>query len=285
MQVSQMSGEKARTAIPTGRSLVRVVGRVAIWALIGLLLVRGVGAVLASSQATVPEVSREDRGVDPASAALAVRFARTYLSDPSPRALAPFLAEGVAIGGGRAPLSGGASVAQAEIAATQELGNGGEILTVASELRDARTLYLAVPVSRLRAGEVAVLGAPWIVAAPSAVGVVSLRPRPLTGDDARAIEALVEKFLPAYISARWARDLSYLLAPGATVSPLAGAVELLGAPSAVAQLGEGEGSRRTVVVSGRFLARASGAVYRLAYRLKVVRRDRWYVEGVEGALS
>jgi hypothetical protein len=262
--------------------LLRSAGRVTIWIALGLLLIRGFGAVVApaggSDLATEAGV-----GVDQAGSALAVRFARTYLDDPSPRLLAPFLAEGTRVGGGRPPLGAGAAVAQAEVSGTQELGGGREILTVACELRDARTLYLAVPISRSRAGEVAVPGAPWIVAAPSVAGAAAERSRPLAGPDASAIGALVEKFLPAYISARSPGDLSYLLAPGAAVTPRAGSLELLGAPGAVSQIGDGEGPKRTVVVACRLRDPASGAAYRLAYRLTVIRRSRWYVDAVEGA--
>jgi hypothetical protein len=251
---------------------------------IALLLVRGLGAVLAPAQVSAPTAARGE-DTDQASASLAVRFARAYLTNPAPRELVPFLAEGARVGAGRLAIGEGAEVAQAEVAATHELGGGRAVLTVACDLRDGRSLYLAVPISRSRAGEAAVSDAPWVVAAPSTAGVEGERPRPLAGLEAGAIRALAAKFLPAYLAARSARDLSYLLAPGASVVPLAGTLELLGSGGSVAQLGDGEGRRRTVVVSGRFRDPASGAVYRLAFRLELVRRNRWYVQSVEGALS
>lgn len=283
-----MSGEVGKRFEASRRSAgsaLRPVGRVAIWAVIALLLVRGLGAVLAPEAASRSTDRGRAEGTDPASAALAVRFARAYLGDPRPRALAPFLAEGTRVGAGRPGVGGSADVLEAELAATQELGGGRAVLTVACDLRDGRSLYLAVPISRSGAGEAAVSGAPWVVAEPSAAGVESDRPRPLAGAEASAIRALAAKFLPVYLAARSARDLSYLLAPGAAVAPLAGALEPLGVAGSVAQLGDGEGHRRTVVVSGRFRDPASGAVYRLAYRLALLRRDRWYVRAVEGALS
>jgi hypothetical protein len=285
MQVSQGVGRKTRSAnFDVGRPL-RAAGRLAIWAVVGLLLIRGLGAILETPRASAPVPRAGGDLLDPADAALAVRFARAYLSDPSPRALAPFLAEGARVGRGRPPASGGTTVAQAEVSATEDLGGGGAVLTVACELRDARALYLAVPISRSKAGEVAVSGVPWVVAAPSAAGAAAERPRPIAGPDADAIGALVGKFIPAYVSARRARDLSYLLAPGAAIAPLGGSLELRGGLAPVAQLGDGEGRRRTVVAAGRFRDVASGAVYRLAYRLELVRRDRWYVRAIEGALS
>jgi hypothetical protein len=282
--VSKEVGNKRKSTETKVRSLLSPAGRVTIWAVIALLLVRGLGAVLAPTSASAPTQRASGKGPDPVSAALAVRFARAYLGDPNPGELTPFLAEGARVGGGRSAIGGGAEVAQAEVAATQELGGGRAVLTVACDLRDGRSLYLAVPIFRSGAGEAAVSGAPWVVAAPSTAGVAAERPRPLAGPDAGAIRALAAKFLPAYLAARSARDLSYLLAPGASVAPLSGALEPVGSAGSVSQLGEGEGARRTVVVSGRFRDPASGATYRLAYRLALVKRNRWYVQAVEGAL-
>ena len=264
------------------RSLLRGIGRAALWAVVALLLVRGAVAVLsAQPPASGPSVASGEARLDDASATFAVRFARAYLADPSPRALTLFLAEGARVPA-TAP-EAGAPVAQAEVAASQELGGGRAIVTVACELRDARTLYLAVPIARQGAGEVAALGAPSIVAAPAVAGVDAQRPQPLAGSDATAIEALVGKFLPAYLSASEPAALSYLLAPGAGVVPLGGAVRLLGV-SAVVQLGSGEGPRRTVIANAKVRDPASGAAYPLAYRVDLVRRGRWYVDAVEGAM-
>jgi hypothetical protein len=260
----------------------RSVGRVAIWVVVGLLLVRGLGAVLVPPAASAPAASVESVGADQASAAFAVRFARTYLSDPTPQALAPFLAEGASVASGRSPAAATAEPIQAEVSATQELGGGREILTVACELRDARTLYLAVPIVRSEAGEVAALGAPSMVAAPGVAGADPERPQPLAGSDAAAIQGLVAKFLPEYVSASEPGSLSYLLAPGAAVQPLGGSVQLA-AVSGVTQVGSGEGPRRTVLAAARLGDPASGAVYPLLYRLEVVKHGRWYVSAIEGA--
>jgi hypothetical protein len=283
--VSKEVGNKGRPSSRSVRSVLSASGRVAIWVAIGLLLVRGLGAVLVPAPEGERAPKAGEAATDPASAALAVRFARAYLDNPAPRALAPFLAEGVRVGGGRAPEVPGAQVAQAALNASRELGDGKALLTVACDLRDRRVVSLVIPISRSGAGEVAVSGAPWVVAAPSVGGVEAERPRPLVGSDAASIRALVAKFLPAYLAARSTPDLSYLLAPGAAVVPLAGALEPLGAAGSVAQLGDGKGPRRTVLASGRFRDPVSGAVYRLAYRLELVRRSRWYVRSVEGAQS
>lgn len=281
----QEVSKKVRSSNSSARSLLRTLGRGAIWAVLGLLLLRGLGAVLASPEPGAKVAAKARPGADQASAAFAVRFARTYLADPSSRALAPFLAEGARVGTGLAPGTDTAEVAQAEVSSTEELGDGRAVLTVACELRDARTLYLAVPIVRSEAGEVAALGAPSIVAAPGVAGADSERPQPLAGPDAGPIQALVGKFLPEYVSASEATSLSYLLTPGAVVQPLGGAVQFVSL-SGVTQLGSSEGARRSVLAAARVSDPASGATYPLVYRLELVKAGqggRWYVDAIEGA--
>jgi hypothetical protein len=271
-----------RATDSTVRSVLRGFGRAALWTALGLLLLRG---VLVAPSDTAPVAHREAEGVDPASAAFAVRFARTYLSDPSAAALSPFLAEGVRVSGGTSPHGEARAVAQAEVSDSEELGGGRSVLTVAAELRDARVLYLAVPIVRDKAGEVAALGAPYPVAAPGRAGAETERPQPLAGTEAAAIAELAEKFLPEYVSARESASLSYLLAPGAAVVPLGGAVVLDGI-TGVTQLGSGEGPSRTVLVAARLSDPQSGATYPVGYRLDVIESGgRWYVARIEGASS
>jgi hypothetical protein len=264
----------------------RALGRVALWAVVAVLLLRGGTDLVGSPSEEAPTPTRESDGAeDPAVSAFAIRFARTYLEDPSPAALRPLLAAGAHVGTGRPPSAGGAQVAQAEVLRTSDLGDGRVEVTVACELRDSRTLYLAVPIVRQGAGEAAALGAPSIVAVPATAGADPERPRPIAGPDAGSIDELVERFLPAYLSAGESSKLSYYLAPGTEVVPLGGALEPLGSPT-VAQLGEGEGPRREVIASQRVSEPGSGAGYPLAYRLKVVERaGRWYVAAVEGAVA
>ena len=282
--MSQEAAKRTTTPQVSVRSLLGRVGRIAIWVLIVFLLVSGLAQALSGGpQSASSLTASREAGDDPAGEALAVRFARAYLSDPASRDAASLVAEGVALGAGR-PAPGGTRVTLAEVSAARSLGAGEAIYTVTSELRDGRVLDLAVPISRTEAGEVAVSGVPWIVATPSVAGPAE-RPRPLAGSGAAAIRALAERFLPAYLAARSAHQLSYMLAPGAAVIPLAGALAPQGAVGSVSQLGSGEGPTRTILVSGRFRDRDSGAVYPLAYRLRVIRHGRWYVRSVEGGLS
>jgi hypothetical protein len=251
--------------------------------LVGLLLIRGGASVLSNPQQGEPTAATGRDGLDPATAAFAVRFARAYLAGSSPQELAPLLAPGV-----RTPAADtsatGVAVAQAEVAGIQSVGGGQAIVTVACELDDARTIYLAVPIVRASAGEVAASGAPAVVAGPALVGEGVEAPRPLAGPDAAAIGDLVRRFLPAYFAATSPDDLSYLLAPGTEVVPPGNGLQLIGTPS-VKQLGDGEGARRTVLATVRVRDPLSGSAIALAYRLEVSRHGRWYVARVDGALS
>ncbi len=271
-------------ARPLGAAL-RPVGRVALWAVLAVLLVRGGAAILGSPQAqTAPVGHRVPAGAGQAADGLAVGFARAFLESSSTDDLSAYLAEGAHLAPMR-PSGAAGQVAQAEVVRSEPLGGGRWVLTVSCDLRDARTLDLAVPIVRKGAGEPAVMGAPSIVAVPAPAGADPERPRPLAGPGAGAIGELVGKFLPAYVSAGRSADLSYLLAPGATVVPLGGALELVGAGHA-RQLGDSEGPARDLLVAARLGEPARGAVYALSYRLRVVERaGRWYVAAVEGAVA
>ncbi|MBS1861123.1 MAG: conjugal transfer protein [Actinobacteria bacterium] len=269
---------------PLGATL-RPVGRIALWAVLAILLIRGGAALLESPERSPAGVdAARPEGPGQPAEALAVGFARAYLEAPSPSDLRGYLAEGAHIGAGHRPGVGG-GVAQAEVVKSTRIGAGRWVLTVSCDLRDARTLDLVVPIVRQEAGEAAALGAPSIVAVPAPAGVDPERPRPIAGSGSGAIGELISKFMPAYVSAGKTSELSYLLAPGATVVPLGGALKMasVGHPR---QLGGGEAAERELTVGVSLRYPASGAVYPLTYRLRVVERARrWYVAAVEGAVA
>ena len=274
---TKRGGEDGRTV----GGVLRAAGRVALWGLVALLLLEGVSGVLSSPAPERASVDRAEAS-DPATSAFAVRFARAYLSGASPQELSPLVVSGVDVPG----FSGeGVGVEQAEVAGVDDLGAGEAIVTVAAELDDARILYLAVPIVRASAGEVAAQGVPALVAGPAGVGEAVEPPQPLAGPDAGEIADLARRFLPVYHSAPSTQELSYLLAPGVVVTPPGGGLEVTDVPS-VKQLGSGEGPRRTVVAQARVRDSLSASSFGLAYRLEVTRNEgRWYVARVEGALS
>ncbi len=263
--------------------LLRTCGRVTLWGAVAFLLGRGLVTTLAPAgdQPARVEGDRPDEAI----AATAERFARLYLEDPSSKALRPFLAAGAKIGAGRPSSARGVEVAQTAVVRSAEVGDGRVIVTVSCELRDSRTLYLAVPIVRLGPGEAAALGAPAIVAVPAAVGAAAEQPRPLTGPAAKEIGDLVSRFLPAYFSAVSSSELGYLMTPEARVIPLGGSVELASIGT-VSQLGEGSGGRREVLASVEVSELAGEATFPLTYRLRVVKRPvGWFVAAVEGAIA
>jgi hypothetical protein len=252
---------------------------------LAVLLIRGGAAILESPERAPAQLDRGGpEGPGQAAEALAVGFARAYLDSPAPNDLRAYLAEGAHVGAGHRPGAGG-GVAQAEVVKSTKVGASRWVLTVSCDLRDARTLDLAVPIVRQEAGEAAALGAPSIVAVPAPVGADPERPQPIAGSGAGAIGELISKFIPAYVSAGKASDLSYLIAPGATVVPLGGALEVVAVGDAK-QLGAGEGGERELAVGVHLRDAATGAEYPLTYRLRTVERARrWYVAQVEGAVA
>jgi Conjugative transposon protein TcpC len=283
--VRKARGDEGHRAGEAASSIPRLIGRLAIWFAVALLLVRGaVGLFAAPGKA---EVVRVTAGAsDEAVAATAERFARLYLEEPSPKVLDPYLAAGARVGSGRPPSARAAQVAQADVVETTEVGDGRVVVTVSCELRDARTLYLAVPIVRRGSGEASVLGAPSLVAMPAPAGADPERPRPIAGPDPGAVERLISKFIPAYVSAGEASDLSYLVAPDATVVPLGGGLEVVSVGEVRQLDGREEGPDRDLTVAVRLRDPDTEAIYPLAYRLRVVEQaGRWYVAGVEGAVA
>jgi hypothetical protein len=267
-------------------AVLRPLGRVALWAVLAVLLIRGGAAILepAGGAPSSTSTGAVSAGPGQAADALAAGFARAYLESPSPSAFAPYLAEGVHLDPGRPPAAAGA-VAQAEVVSSASLGGGRWVLTVSCDLRDSRVLNLAVPVVRKRAGEPAVMGAPSIVAVPAPAGASPERPRPIAGSGAGAIEELAAKFLPAYVTASRSSELSYLVSPGAAIVPMGGSLELV-STGRVRQIDGAEGSSRELLVGARLRDPAGGATFALTYRLRAVERSRrWYVAAVEGAVA
>jgi hypothetical protein len=257
-----------------------------LWIFIGLVLIRGLGDLLAGGQeqAAAPGPSSAAAFPGERERAFAAGFARVYVERPSARALGPYLAPALAEqlgpGGGRSR----ARVAQAMPAGERALRSGRALITVACQLAGEarRVLYVAVPVARDAAGGLAVFGLPSLVASPPAGEVDAEAAEPIAGGEAAAIRRLAERFLAAYLSGSGGGDLAYLLAPGAAIAPVEGGLRLVELTD-VGQLGEASGARRTLIAQAGVRDPAAGVSYPAAYRLQVVRRDRWYVSGVQGA--
>ena len=268
-------------AAPTGRRLVRAAGRLALWALVALIFVRGIASIVAEPRdhVTAPPSAREGFPNQEARA-LAVRFARAYLTGRS-AALRRFLAESM-------PrdlvidVPRGATVAAVGIAAETAVSRDRALITVACEIGDHGVVrYLSVPVARDTARGLAVYALPAFVAGPRPARIDTDEPAPLSGPDAAAIRTLVERFLRAYVSGTG--DLAYLSAPRARLHPLAPGLRLADI-DAVGQT-EAAPARRAILVAATLQDAAVGTRYGVAYRLELIRRERWYVAQISGATS
>jgi hypothetical protein len=269
----------------TVRSTARLVGRIALWAFVMLVLLRGVGEIMGSGgDRLAPSASGAGAHTpDDRARAFAVGFARAYLTaDDSLRGYVP--EELAARGLPERQTGEPVAVAAATVAAERRLSVDRVLITVACELDGgASTRYLAVPVAEDAGGRLAVFAPPTLVGAPQVADVVVEKPSPLQGLEAAPIERLVARFLARYLSAGDAGGLGYLTVPAAGIEPAGPELELL----EVVRVGEGglgRRDRRMVLVALRARDRTTRAVYPLEYRLDLVRRDRWYVAAVRGAL-
>lgn len=254
----------------------RAVGRVALWALVAILLLRGVGAIVASDESNIPTTDPAGAGrvVDDRIASVAVRFARDYFADP----------RGVARRGtptrGTGSDGPGPGVAQAEVSGVRQIAPEVSVVTVACELFSGQVKNLAIPI-REDTDEITVLGAPYLVAGSSGAVFEPERGAPLSGTDAEAISKLVTRFIGAYASTSTPADLVYFVVPGSTVKPLGG-FDLVGEPD-VAQLDDGD-TTRTVAARAGLKDQATGVTYPVRYRLDLVKHKRWFVADVQGAV-
>jgi Conjugative transposon protein TcpC len=261
----------------------RSVGRMALWAVVVLLLVHG-AVSLVQTEPRNDEVALSGSAAGDGSEAVdafAVGFVRAYLADPSPEALAAFVVSDTTIASGGEAAPADEQVAQAEVMATRQTGGGRAVVTVWCELLTGRVVYLAVPTIRSMAGGVAALGPPAFVSAPGIGRVESDTEgsQPIRGVDAGEIRELAERFTNSYLSATEPGGLKYLTPPGSAIAPLGGFAPV-GAVS-VREAGDGGGPHRSVTVAVRARAQGGG-VYPVAYMLALEKRDRWYVTAVEG---
>lgn len=273
--------------------LVRGAGRVALWAVVGLVLVRGVGAIL-SDPADRREPAAPERAAaswpDAEARAFAERFAAAYLevAPKRPRTheryVSSFLAEGLSDQAAAVlPSHGpGVRVALATVAREVSLGDSRARFTVATTSTTGTVRYLTVPVLRDRTGGLRVDGLPSLAPPPAkAVGSVSA-PTVLSGPDAPGIRDVVGRFLSAYVAGEGGRSLSYFLAPGTRLVQMPPGLKLLSVGQVSRDPHPTSGPGVGVAVAVRVKDLDSGATYPLSYRLRVVRGDRWQVSGVAG---
>jgi hypothetical protein len=264
-----------------------------LWLLVVVLLLRGLASVLESREPTpavqAPRAAPASWPDDDARA-FAADFARAYLSytprqpDASARAVqafaAPELASSIApVYGGRAPAQAVGSVL---VARTARLDARHALVTVAASVEGAPgTRYLTVPVARDEAGGLVVSDLPSFAAGPARASLEQPATEPLPVSERAAITPVVSRFLRAYLAGD-ASGLEYLVPAGVRIDAPAHGQELVDIGE-LAAAGPGSGRERLVLAAVRARDAVSGGVFSLRYRLRLVRRDRWYVAAVNNA--
>ena len=283
-------GSRPRVPMTRAEMLVRV-GRAVLWLLVVVLLVRGLAAVVAS-----PAPERPARVVRPAVAAwpddqaraFAADFARAYLTfapeDPGGQleAVAPFvspeLADSIVADVGEHA----ERVVSVVVARSAAIDERHALITVAVA-GVSGTRYLAVPVARDRAGGLVVDELPSFAAAPRRASLAPATLDSVTGPAQVELRDVVSRFLRTYLAGDRA-GLAYLVPAGVRIAtPAPRSYELVDL-DALAQPGT-PSARRDVELHARVRVRdvRSGAFLGQAYRLRLVRRDRWYVADVNGS--
>jgi hypothetical protein len=280
----------------TAGELLTRLGRLVLWAAVGVVLVRGLGDVLASPRSTPPTPARERALAgwpDDAARAFAVEFATAYLHhvpQDAPgeyaRRIAAFASPQLAAElAPRFDQRGSRqTVCSATVGGSVTLDARHALLTVATMVTTpdrVTTRHLTVPVARDAAGGLAIYDLPAFAAAAPRASAGPTDGAPLIADERAAVEDVVGRFLRAYLAGDTG-GLSYLVPPGTRIAAAAGRFELVELGS-ITSLGAPAGDERLVLVRVQARDSLSRALYALRYRVALVRRDRWYVADINGA--
>jgi hypothetical protein len=261
-------------------------GRVLLWLALGLILLRGVVAMVEGPGAHPSSSSHVASFPTAQASAFARQYALSYLtySAAAPGAWAASLA-GFSPAGSGAPadMSGwDDSGTQQAIAAeswgvTQDSPTSAsvEVAALVSPKGGAEHwVYLQVPVVT-SAGGFAVAATPVFVGGPPQAPAPS--PPPFNSDEglSNQLQGMVSAFFAAYGSSNTA-ELSYFLAPGSAVAPLGGSLRF----SSLASLAVGSSTTTTHpgVAAVVWKDPASGASFTQDYSLRLSEQGgRWYV--------
>jgi hypothetical protein len=278
--------------IRTAGGLIRRLGRALLWLLVVVLLLRGLASVFEPREATsvVQPPRPAPTWPDDDARAFAADFARAYLSyspkhaDASARTVQAFASAELA--SSIAPVYGERTLRQTVgsvmVARTARLDAHRALVTVAASVESAPgTRYLTVPVARDDAGGLVVSDLPSFAAAPARASLEPSATEPLAVSERAAITPVVSRFLRAYLAGD-ASGLEYLVPAGVRIDAPTHRQQLLDVGELVLA-GPASGRERLVLAAVRARDAASGGVFSLRYRLRLVRRDRWYVAAVNNA--
>jgi hypothetical protein len=256
------------------------------------VLVRGVSGIVGTephAAVTRAGVFKTPTWPDEAARAFAVEFAATFLEKPDRdgtdawmRALSAFGTPEIA--DALVPqLDPEGRVQRVVSAATSDavaLDSRLALITVAARVTGdgPRTVRLTVPIARDAHGGLVVSDLASLAPAPARAAVAPPVGVALIGDERAAIGDVLTRFLRAYVSGD-TTGLAYLMPPGTRIAATGGGFELLDVGS-LSTLGPDDGARRLALATVHVHERASGATYALRYRVRLVRRERWYVAAI-----
>jgi Conjugative transposon protein TcpC len=283
----------ARASRTGGEQLARL-GRLVLWFALGVVLIRGMASTFATDQPAPVMPQRLDAAPtwpDDAARSFAIEFVTAYLTH-SPAddageyvtrleafASTELVAELAPRFDSRAPRE---AVRSATVAGVARIDDDDALVTVAATLEGSMTRRMVtVPITRDRQGGLVVNDLPSFASGPQRAAAGAPDVQPLVGDERSAIVAVVTPFMRSYLGGDGAA-LEYLVPPGTRIAAAAGRWELIDLTS-VHAVGGATREGRTVLVALQARDVGSRATYALRYRVRVVRRDRWYVAAVNEA--
>jgi hypothetical protein len=276
---------------PTRGELLARLGRGVLWLAVVVVVLRGIAGIVATPRETTSARPTVPAAVwpDDAARAFAAEFAASYLRvDPN-----------AAVAAARAGLADLAApeivdrlVAQLDVDAARQqvlsvnpagatrVDGGHALITVAARVagKQPRSVRLTVPVARDARGGLVVYDLPSLAPAPERADAAPPAGTPLLGAERAAIGDVLTRFLRAYVSGDRA-GLAYLVPAGTRIGATAGGFELLDLGS-VSAIGATTGPARLVLATVNVRDRVSRASYALRYRVRLLRRDRWYVAAI-----
>lgn len=286
--VNRLGRGSARVpVIRTPADVLKRLGRVVLWLLVVVLLLRGLASLFAADpRPTVAKSAPRAVAVwpDDEARAFAADFARAYLSyspgEPQSleRFVTPELASSIAPDFGNGDKR--QAVGMVSVARTARLDGSHAFVTVAAAV-NGETRFLAVPVARDSRGGLVVSDPPSLVGSPARGVVDTPTLEPVAADERAAIEDVLTRFLRSFLAGD-SSALEYLVPAGVRIGALAQKYKLLGVTS-LALAAPAKGKAREVWASVRARDAGTHAIYGLRYRLRLVREDRWYVAAVNSS--
>jgi hypothetical protein len=269
-------------------------GRALLWLVLVVVLVRGVAGTFATERpvaaARVTRAAVTPAWPDDAARAFAVEFANAYLThsptdEPGAYAARLEAFASPVLAAELAPRFGDRetreAVRSATVAGVARLDDEHALVTVAATLVGPVTRrVVTLPIARDRRGGLVIDDLPSFGSALPRAAADASELEPLLGAERVAIVAVLTPFMRAYLVGDSAA-LPYLVPPGTRIAAAAGRFELIDLTS-VSAAGPATRAGRTVLVAVQVRDVRSRATYALRYRVRLVRRDRWYVAELNG---